>query len=453
MRCYRCDSIVTGDVCRTCGTDLRLYKKVLRMSNGFYNIGLEKAKVRDLTGAAAALRRSLQLNKRNTAARNLLGLICYERGELSAAIAHWVISSNYDKVDNPAREYLDRVLGDKSEFERMSRAIRQYNLALKNARIGNEDIAKATLRRVISQNPRMMRARELLALLYIHASDYSRAARVLKGGLAIDIGSTVCLRYMEEVRKARGASSASQRSRNKKEEDDYSKSPGYIGHRGKEKTSNRSVMVGILAGAAICFLVYFALIRPTQMAAVNRRWNERLIENDERISDRILEADNLKKDKEELESELETVRKDLDRYAGADGLVVNYEKLLSALSSYFGSEWSEFVGKMGDIDPEKTGSETYRAVYAGLQDFISSGVIADKIYESGMDKFNAARYTTAIGDFEQCLAFDPTYEAAIFQIGLCYEALGDDATAAGYFERIIREFPDGRFAELAKIRV
>ena len=57
-----------------------------------YNLGLEKAQIRDLTGAAEALKKSLHFNKYQTDARNLLGLIYYEMGEVSEAIVQWVIS-------------------------------------------------------------------------------------------------------------------------------------------------------------------------------------------------------------------------------------------------------------------------------------------------------------------------------------------------------------------------
>lgn len=58
-------------------------KKIRLAANGFYNVGLERAKIRDLTGAAEALKKCLMLNKYHIDARNLLGLIYYEMGEVS----------------------------------------------------------------------------------------------------------------------------------------------------------------------------------------------------------------------------------------------------------------------------------------------------------------------------------------------------------------------------------
>ena len=49
--------------------------KLVYQSNYWYNDGLQKAKIRDLSGAVKSLRKSLQYNQANIAARNLLGLV------------------------------------------------------------------------------------------------------------------------------------------------------------------------------------------------------------------------------------------------------------------------------------------------------------------------------------------------------------------------------------------
>ena len=49
---------------------MNTYNKIISMSNALYNDGLEKAKVRDLSGAAQSLRKSLSYYKANIQARN-----------------------------------------------------------------------------------------------------------------------------------------------------------------------------------------------------------------------------------------------------------------------------------------------------------------------------------------------------------------------------------------------
>ena len=67
MKCYNCGCTLSEkDFCTACGTDVALYKKIMYISNRYYNDGLEKANVRDLSGAIMSLRQSLKFNKNNT---------------------------------------------------------------------------------------------------------------------------------------------------------------------------------------------------------------------------------------------------------------------------------------------------------------------------------------------------------------------------------------------------
>ena len=84
-------------------------KRCRQISNSFYNLGLEKAQIRDLSGAAECLKKSLHFNKYQTDARNLLGLIYYEMGETAEALVQWVISSNLQPQKNRAVHYLHEI--------------------------------------------------------------------------------------------------------------------------------------------------------------------------------------------------------------------------------------------------------------------------------------------------------------------------------------------------------
>ena len=64
-------------------------RKTRVIANSYYNMGLERARLRDLSGAAECLKKSLHFNKYQTDARNLLGLIYYEVGEVGDALVQW----------------------------------------------------------------------------------------------------------------------------------------------------------------------------------------------------------------------------------------------------------------------------------------------------------------------------------------------------------------------------
>ena len=74
--------------------------KLLYQSNYWYNDGLKKATIRDLSGAMTSLKKSLQYNRDNIAARNLLGLVYYGRGEVAEALTEWILSKNFQSHEN-----------------------------------------------------------------------------------------------------------------------------------------------------------------------------------------------------------------------------------------------------------------------------------------------------------------------------------------------------------------
>ena len=61
MYCYRCNGTLDlgRDTCGKCGTDIRIYKKIVYASNRAYNSALVKANSRNLSGAREDLRQSL----------------------------------------------------------------------------------------------------------------------------------------------------------------------------------------------------------------------------------------------------------------------------------------------------------------------------------------------------------------------------------------------------------
>lgn len=203
MRCFKCNCelIANKDVCVRCGQDVRLYKKIYRTSNAYYNIGLAKAKVRDLTGAVNALRTSLSMDKTNIDARNLLGLVYFEMGETAYALREWVISKNILEEDNDADYYIRLIQSNPNKFEVIANSIHKYNFALKYAQEDGHDLAVIQLKKIVASNPKFIRAYLLLALLYMEEKQYHKAEGLLKKVLKIDKGNTTARRYLTELRR------------------------------------------------------------------------------------------------------------------------------------------------------------------------------------------------------------------------------------------------------------
>ena len=206
MKCLNCQTPVSRgtEYCPKCGFHVLSQRKAIYLSKLYYNQGLEKASVRDLSGAISCLRQSLKFSKLNIQARNLLGLVYFETGEVVAALCEWVISKNIQPKDNLAVYYIDKLQANPSRLEVINRTVNKYNLALSYCRQGNEDMAVIQLKKLLSQNPKLIKAYHLLALVQMKEGEYVKARRTLKKALKIDKTNTTSLRFLREVDEQTG---------------------------------------------------------------------------------------------------------------------------------------------------------------------------------------------------------------------------------------------------------
>ena len=195
MICYNCGCRLSEhDFCTSCGADVALYKRIIFMSNRFYNEGLEKATVRDLSGAIVSLRQSLKLNKNNIDARNLLGLVYFEMGEVVNALSEWVISKNLRPKKNIADDYIDMIQTNQTRLDAINQTIKKYNQALLYCYQDSQDLAIIQLKKVLSYNPKYVSAHQLLALIYSNSEEWEKAQRELEKCCRIDASLTISVR-------------------------------------------------------------------------------------------------------------------------------------------------------------------------------------------------------------------------------------------------------------------
>lgn len=206
MNCLNCQTPVSRgtEYCPKCGFHVLSQRKAIYLSKLYYNQGLEKASVRDLSGAIGCLRQSLKFSKLNIQARNLLGLVYFETGEVVAALCEWVISKNIQSRENLAVYYIDKLQANPAKLEIINRTVNKYNLALSYCRQGDEDMAVIQLKKLLSQNPKLIKAYHLLALMQMKDGEYVKARRTLKKALKIDKTNTTSLRFLREVDEQTG---------------------------------------------------------------------------------------------------------------------------------------------------------------------------------------------------------------------------------------------------------
>lgn len=310
-------------------------EKILHQSNYWYNDGLRKAKIRDISGAVQSLKRSLQYNRENIPARNLLGLVYYERGEIAEAIVEWILSQNFQKSDNLAGYFIREIQKDKKTLEEIDRAVQMYNQCLVYCDQGAEDLAVIQLKKAVQIHPSYLKAYQLLALLYLKTGQYQKAKQVLKRAHRLDTTNETTLKYMHELSELRETQGTKGREQKTYEIGNdtviqpavspLKENAGFL--------TILNIVIGILLGAAV---VWF-LIVPAVNEVKSNRSNKSVLAFKEEINSKDAQISAMKK-------ELETIRNSSDENEAATAAALaakdSYEKLLTVKEHYNSGQYA-----------------------------------------------------------------------------------------------------------------
>lgn len=481
MICPKCGNQVSErkNHCDTCGVELSLYRKILQQSAHYYNRGLECASVRDLSGAAVLLKRSLELNKRNTDARNLLGLVYYEIGETVAAFREWIFSKHYQPMDNPADAYLEMANADSVKLHAMNQAFQKYNLALESAQQGTDDLAVIQLKKVVGMHPNFVRAMLLLALLHMKANETERASRLLKKVLMIDRSNTTALRYLAEIEHAVNSGIPMNSEETESALDVFSgvPAPAFEEEKYREDKPNVMAFVGLLAGILIGIAVVFFLIVPGREAGVREEYLAQEIDYSESLNSKIAQIRSLEAkvaalelNNEELERQVAeaTTKIEYVAYENPEHMQL-FSDLFEAMDAYVdylvdrqtksekGKDPDELLcikvaDELVEVDISLTEHELAKEYYQKLCDNVLPDAASYK-YQSGREFFDDGAYQDAITDLQDAYRYDSDYDRPIYYLGRSYQELGDKEQAIYYFDLLLKVCPDSSLAGYASERL
>lgn len=453
MNCYNCGYELSGhDFCTGCGADVSLYKKIIYISNRFYNDGLEKAGVRDLTGAIASLRQSLKFNKNNVEARNLLGLVYFETGEVVAALSEWVISKNLRPKKNIADDYISMIQTNPTRLDTINQTIKKYNQALTYCHQDSLDLAVIQLKKVLSLNPKFIRAHQLLALLYINGEEWEKAKRELTKCVQIDSNNTMTLRYLKEVDEMllpeEGMKTGSKKKGRSNEIMKYQSGNETIiqpvnVREGKGVGSLLNLGIGLIIGIALAM----TLILPARIQAARAG-----IDNDLRIVSEQSDAksatiDDLEQQLSSVREENETLQQDLQAYMGKDGNLEYYDLLTKAADAYLTdsgdlmtvAEYLEEIDVMRQ-EEEIEISESYEKLYNTLLALIGP-TIGDTYYDMAYEQYTHLNHQEAIPNFEKAFKYDASNGDALYYLADAYNSVGRTEDAKEAYRQVIELFP------------
>lgn len=430
-------------------------KKILYQSNSWYNDGLRRAQARDMSGAIASLRQSLQFNRENIAARNLLGLVYYGIGEVSEALVEWIISKNLSPRNNIADYYIKNVQDSANELEAMNQAIKKFNQCLTYCRQNGEDLAIIQLKQVIASHPSYLKAYQLLGLVYIQTNQSTKARQILLEAKKLDTANELTLTYLREVTRQRGrrGKNAERSIRKKKSETvEYSLGnetiiqPRRSGIKDMaQQLAFANILIGVVLGAAI---IWF-LVAP----AVNQNRSEKLNNQMRSYSEQI----------NTLEAQVSAQTRTLDQYRAAGDEAQNavdqakatsdsYEKLIDIQSQYRNGEsnYTDMADALIEVTRDSLGDKG-KELYDTLSDSIFP-TACKRRYASGVDSLDSENYDDAIGYLTKVVTMDESYNdgQAIYRLAQAYQGKGDTDNAKTWYQKMVDNYNNSRYIDDAK---
>ena len=381
MNCVNCGAFLTDmdlDYCPNCGYNVLIQKKVDYLSKSFYNQGLEKASIRDLSGAIACLKQSLIYDKRNIKARNLLGLVYFETGEVVSALSEWVISKNLQPTRNLATEYINKLQANRNRLNAINETIKKYNHALYMCREGHKDMAAIQLRKILSQNPKLIKGYHLLALIQMKNHEWNKARRTLRRAARIDKTNTTTLRFLREVDEQTGVTTNLEKKGKKgffhsggsKKQDTDILVPEQVVQQPVYRSRSRIslffiLMAGIVAGAGAFWLLAVPAIRQ----GIYKEANQQIVQYSESLASQAAELTKAQNDAKEATNSADEVTQQL---TSEQAKSTSYQALLQAYADYQQKNLDDAALELQNVQADVL-SDAQKTIYNTISQAVSSG--------------------------------------------------------------------------------
>ena len=448
-----------------CGMDLTVFRMAYLRSNLYYNRGLEKANIRDLSGAVIMLKKSLELNKYNTYSRNLLGLVYFEMGETVAALSEWVISKNFQPQENDADHYIELLQSDQAELEALNQAVKKYNIALQEAKSKDDDLAILQLKKVISLNPNFIRALQLLALLYMKAKDYEKAKKCLLRANKIDIANTNTLRYLKVIQER---STIQKETTNTLKKDEVSSEAAQgiepVSNY-KEDKPNIMAWVNLFLGMAVGIAFTFLLIVPTAKANIREEYekekmdyNSDLMVQMAAVTSRDKEIASLQQKLEDKDKEIEGLKapqkeKEIEDYSSLFEIMTLYQEAASkGLDSIPEQQLIDLTIKLHEMNEDTIKNESAAKILSQMKQEVyqKSAMPAYRLGRSAMDANDYEKARSLLELSNEC---SPDKDYTLYYLGKTYQALDLPEEAAQVYNTLLEKIPNSKLAGYTRSRL
>ena len=452
MKCPNCKGTYDfGNKCPHCKADMVLYKRIMNLSNRLYNQGLDCIKALDLTRGIGLLTKSVAINKKNTDARNLLGLALFEVGHVGEAVKHWVVSSSLNPTDNPAERYLERVHKNSRILEKMNDAIVMYNHALGHIKQKSDDLAIIQLKKSVENNPHFVDGLNLLALCHLIQNDKERALLAVDRVLAIDVQNPIALRYhgllCPKGKAPRPITSTLKfAAREKPPENHGPYKP--IGINDKKRTNfHIAEIIAFVVGAAITGSLVYLLLFPAFQSEHDRNialMDQRMAQAAEAHQE---EMEQIRAEKDALEAMIANREDVIQNFEEAAELQARINAVYTAHMLYQDNQLQEAIDLLDGLDTTGMDSQTLNRI-----DAIREGAyprLATIYFNAGRSAFTANDFSLALVQYELALRFmaegvNNQWRDLWFDLGSIYYEDDRLEEALALLEQLRDNFPNHR---------
>lgn len=420
-----------------------------RIANCYYNLGLERAKLRDLSGAAELLKKALHYDKYQREARNLLGLIFFEMGEVADALVQWVISMNLLPEENPADYYLDEIQRKPAILRICSDNVKRFNQALDYAQHNNKDLAVFQLNQVISDSPNYAKAHILLALLYMDRGDWIKAGKSLYLVLKIDRNNPKALVLMDLVKKNTGRAEIEQSKlknvfSHRKMTDDDVMMPQEI-----RQLSPWSVSLLLLLGTGIGLFVFYLLMLPAGIRSANAKNNQELIAYTEKLDAANQKLSNVEEEKSKLQKSYDDAKANLDRYENQNAsFMAQYQGLVNINNALSTGDILAAAEAYTKLDQSSITDSSLQNMLNTVKSQMEGNVYL-RLQEMGTAAWNAGKTDEALQYFTWSVKIRREAEN-LFLLARLQQSMGNTTEANQNFDSVVGEFPSSPYAERAR---
>lgn len=423
-------------------------QKLVYQSNYWYNDGLKRARIRDMSGAVTSLKKSLQYNRENIAARNLLGLVYYGRGEVGEALVEWILSKNFQAHENIANYYIKKLQENPTELEKVNQAIRKFNQSLSYCYQDGEDLAIIQLKKVVADHPTFLKAYQLLSLLYLHTQQYGKARHTLKEAHRLDTTNDITLRYMHEMNELRRNRALRQADKEGKKEKPQTVTYN-IGNEtiiqpasaGVKENAGLMTIVNIVIGLVVGVAVMWFLIMPAVNSSTAERTNRQVKEFSSQIAEQEAQISALQTELEQYRANSEATETAQQTAASTQD---SYEIVLNMYDHYQAEDMSDaaMVEELLKVNPDSLGAVGREQFDTMTEDIY--GRYCETLYYTAQQNFEVANYADAIANLNTVMQMNAGYDdgQAMWLLAQSYSASGDTENANTWTERVQTEYPN-----------